>query len=230
VVDYDPELVKALEEVFDAQLAGPVTLRYFRDYRAECAHCEDVEQILSLVSMASKGRVRVEKHGADNPKAKLYRVDMFPAVIVHGREEYNVRFFGTPVGNEFTAFVKVIVAASQGVPEEVLRGDVTRAIRKVVTRPTRIMVFVTPDCPYCPYAVSAAHKLAMLCRNVYGDMVEALEFPELADKYGVQSVPHTVITVDGEEKLSFTGVTANADYLFLVKLFEAHGIELENNR
>jgi predicted DsbA family dithiol-disulfide isomerase len=41
--------------------------------------------------------------------------------------------------------------------------------------------------------VLLAHKLAMVSENITADMVEAMEFPELANQYDVYGVPRTVI-------------------------------------
>jgi predicted DsbA family dithiol-disulfide isomerase len=43
-----------------------------------------------------------------------------------------------------------------------------------------------------------AHKLALESDAIRGDMVEAIEFPQLAAKYGVMGVPKTVINEDIE--------------------------------
>ena len=56
----------------------------------------------------------------------------------------------------------------------------------------------TTGWPYCPGAVSLAHKLALESDAIRGDMVEAMEFPQLAMKYGVMGVPKTVINEDVE--------------------------------
>jgi predicted DsbA family dithiol-disulfide isomerase len=57
----------------------------------------------------------------------------------------------------------------------------------------QIQVFVTPTCPYCPRAVILAHALAMASEHVTAAMVEATEFPQLANRYQVYGVPRTVI-------------------------------------
>ena len=79
------------------------------------------------------------------------------------------------------------------------------------------MVFVTPTCPYCPIAVRASHRFAILNKNIYGDMIEALEFNKLADKYGVFAVPKIVIN----DKVEFEG--AMPDSFLLSKILEALG-------
>ena len=38
-----------------------------------------------------------------------------------------------------------------------------------------------------------AHSLAIASDKISADMVEAIEFPQLANKYGVQGVPRSVI-------------------------------------
>jgi len=43
-----------------------------------------------------------------------------------------------------------------------------------------------------------AHKLALECDAIRGDMVEAIEFPQLSQKYGVMGVPKTIINEDIE--------------------------------
>jgi hypothetical protein len=41
--------------------------------------------------------------------------------------------------------------------------------------------------------VVLAHKFAFESSMVNADMVEAMEFPELAERYNVSGVPHTII-------------------------------------
>jgi alkyl hydroperoxide reductase subunit AhpF len=48
-------------------------------------------------------------------------------------------------------------------------------------------------CPHCPGAVQKAHKLAMLNKNITGEMIEAQTFYELSESYRVSGVPKIVI-------------------------------------
>jgi glutaredoxin len=56
-----------------------------------------------------------------------------------------------------------------------------------------LQVFVTPTCPYCPQAVVLAHQMALESPMVEAEMVEAMEFPELSNQFGVSGVPQTTI-------------------------------------
>ena len=44
-----------------------------------------------------------------------------------------------------------------------------------------------------------AHQMALESENVQAEMVEATEFPELANRYGVSGVPHTSINFGAGE-------------------------------
>ncbi|MGC9108239.1 MAG: protein disulfide oxidoreductase [Infirmifilum sp.] len=220
-VEYDEELVGELTKMF-AQLRNPVTIRYFRDPEAECMYCEDTEQILELITKTSGGKVRIVKHTSMDPEAKKYNIPMFPAILIHGVDEWNVRYFGIPAGYEFGAFVEDIIDASTGQPE--VDPKLAELLNKYVTQPTRIMIFVIPTCPYCPLAVRASHRFAMINKNIYGDMIEALEFSELADQYGVYAVPKNVIQVNGVDRVEFEG--AAPDHYFVAKILEAYQVEL----
>jgi thioredoxin family protein len=59
------------------------------------------------------------------------------------------------------------------------------------------MVFVTPTCPYCPGAASTANRMALASSKVRSLVVEANEFVELSDRFGVQGVPRTVVNRAG---------------------------------
>jgi len=77
----------------------------------------------------------------------------------------------------------------------------TKEALAVFERDVHIQVFVTPTCPYCTMAVRLAHQFALESPRIRGEMVEATEFPHLAQKYHVFGVPRTVMNetvfVDG---------------------------------
>ncbi|HDL50630.1 MAG TPA: glutaredoxin, partial [Firmicutes bacterium] len=83
--------------------------------------------------------------------------------------------------------------------------------RKVeaVKEPLNIQVFVTPTCPYCPRAARIAHKMAFINENIMGDMVEASEFPNLSEKYGVYAVPKIIVN----DKVEFEGALPEDQFI-----------------
>jgi len=90
-----------------------------------------------------------------------------------------------------------------------------RAKIESIDKDITILVFVTPTCPYCPRAVLTSHKFAVANPKIKGYMVEAMEFPEWADKYFVHAVPKIVIN----DVVEFEG--AYPEPFFAEKILEA---------
>jgi glutaredoxin-like protein len=105
-------------------------------------------------------------------------------------EDRGLKYYGVPSGYEFITFleaVKTISADNSGL------SATTKDFLKTLTKPVHLQVFVTPTCPHCPRAAIIALKMAYESPMVTADIIEAIEFPQLAMKYGVQGVPKTVI-------------------------------------
>ena len=219
-IEYDEDLVRELKEALRT-MANPVKVYFFRDPESECEHCDDIRDILGLLAKASE-KISVLERFKGSVEARQLEIPLFPAIVIHGVEEYNIRFFGTPAGYEFGALVEDIVDASKGSPKN-LSSKLADVLRKFINKKTRIKVFVTPTCPYCPLAVRAAHRFAMVNRFIYGDMIEALEFPDLADSYGVYAVPKVIIEVEGEDRVEFEG--ALPDVHFVAEILRANDVD-----
>ena len=179
------ELRRALGE-----LPSPVTLTYF-GRRDDCESCPDLERLLAEIA-DTHPNIALERLdiAADRERAEALGVDEAPALAVIAGADRGVRFFGTPAGYEFVTLVDAIRRVSSG---ESGLPPALRAKLAALSRPMRIRVFVTPTCPYCPPAVATAHQIALAANGVRAEMVEALEFPELSDRFGVQGVPRIVI-------------------------------------
>ncbi|MCD6369864.1 MAG: thioredoxin family protein [Thermoproteales archaeon] len=175
------------------QMTGRVYLRFFKpEKEEECMYCKEEEELLNILSsLAPSGKIIIEKYSSKSEEALKYSVDLFPALLVHGEgKNYGIRFFGIPAGYEFAVLIEDIIDVSRG---SVDLDKETLEILRHVDEPVKIKVFVTPSCPYCPIAVRTAHKFAMANENVSGDMMEALEFREFAEKYNVYAVPKVII-------------------------------------
>ena len=192
---------KFLEEHLAKSLVAPVKLLYFTQTHA-CQFCRETEQILREVAGLSP-KIALEAYDfvADKALAEKYRIDKIPATVVMGEVDYGIRFYGIPSGYEFTSLIEDLVAVSRGGAGLSAK---TLEILKGIQEPVHIQVFVTPTCPYCPSAVRLAHSLALASDKITADMVEAIEFPQLANKYGVQGVPRSVIN----EKTHIEGAVA----------------------
>ncbi|RLF78125.1 protein disulfide oxidoreductase [Palaeococcus sp. (in: euryarchaeotes)] len=213
---------KVIREEFFSKLINPVRIIVFTG-KDHCQYCEQLKQLVQEISELSD-LVSYEIHDFDSEKelAEKYRISMAPVtVITQDGKDLGVRFFGLPAGHEFGAFLEDIVDVSNASTD--LMPETKEALKNI-GKDVQIYVFVTPTCPYCPMAVRMAHKFALENalageNRILGDMVEAIEYPELADRYSVMAVPKVVIRVDGEDKVSFEG--AYPEKMFLEKLQEA---------
>ena len=168
----------------------------------ECDYCEETRNLAEEVAAVSdKITLEVRDFQADAELAQQYGVDKIPALVLLSDgdppADYGIRLYGVPAGYEFSTLIEDLRMLGAGQPT---LSDQTREALAQLTQPVHIQVFVTPTCPYCPRAVVLAHKLAMASPHVTADMVEATEFPHLANKYHVHGVPRTVIneTIHGE--------------------------------
>ena len=185
-----------IRQAFDA-MTGPVKIVLFtQDENAlECDYCVETRQLLEEVSALSD-KITLEVHDfvRDAQLARHYRIDKIPAVAILSDgttpTDYGIRLYGVPAGYEFSTLIEDILMVSR--QKSALNARTLDELKKL-TQPVNIQVFVTPTCPYCPRAVVLAHQLAMASDLITASMVEASEFPQLANKYQVYGVPRTVI-------------------------------------
>jgi glutaredoxin-like protein len=161
----------------------------------ECEMCTESRQIVEEVAaLSDKISVEVRDFVADAEMARQYNIDKIPAMaIVRDGDQpidYGIRLYGIPSGYEFSTLIEDLLMVSRG--EHGLNAATVKELAKLA-EPVRIQVYITPTCPYCPRAVLLAHKLAMASPLITADMVESMEFPQLANKYQVYGVPRTVI-------------------------------------
>lgn len=189
----------AIREMF-GEMVNPVRLVVFTEGRLQlpgrqkCMYCEQTVQLAQeLGELSDKLSVEVYNFDVDKEKVDEYGVVRVPAIALVGEKDYGVRYYGIPAGYEFTALLEDIIDVSKGTTD--LSAHTLEQLARL-DEPVHIQVFVTPTCPYCPAAVRFAHKLAIHSDYVTADMVEAQEFPEMAQRYGVYGVPRTVINED----------------------------------
>lgn len=162
--------------------------------RHACEMCDDTRQLVDEIACVSDGKVTVSVYDLvrDAETARAYDVTMAPAVVIAAGDgtDHGIRFFGIPSGYELASLISAVLMMSHG---EGALEPATRDALAHLEEPARLQVFVTPTCPYCPGAVTLAHKMAMASPRVTAEMIDASEFPDLSDRYGVRTVPHTVI-------------------------------------
>ncbi|MBE3562713.1 MAG: thioredoxin family protein [Hydrogenibacillus schlegelii] len=184
------------------QMTEPVHVVFFWSEAENKEYGEATKQILEELA-ALTDKLHLQVYRLDDPAsgdvAARYGVDKAPAIVFtrENGEDTGVRFYGIPSGYEFTTLIEDIVDLGKGTHG--LSQQTVEKLLAEVDKDVHIQVFVTPTCPYCPRAVRIAHFMAMVHPKIRADMVEATEFPELANQYNVYGVPKTVIN-DVEEQ------------------------------
>jgi glutaredoxin-like protein len=173
----------------------------------ECRFCTETKSLLQDVCALSE-KIQLELYDfiGDAEIAKEYDVDKIPATIITGNGANNVRIFGIPSGYEYASLIEVIVDTSKGSTD--LMSETIDAL-KTISSPIHIQTFVTPTCPYCTTSVRLGHQFALESPHIVADMVEATEFPHLAQKYNIVGVPRTVIN----ESISVEGAVPEETFL-----------------
>ncbi|RLE63118.1 MAG: glutaredoxin [Thermoprotei archaeon] len=209
-VKIDPKVIDELKRMF-TQLKDPITLYFFKTSIRECRYCSETEYIVDTISNLSP-LINVIKYKEGELEVRKFNIEMYPAIVIHGREEYNIRFFGLPTGGEFGVLVNTIVAVSTG---NIDLSESTIKDIKNIDKDVHIRVFVTPACPYCPRMAWKACMFALVNKRITTDIIEAAEFPDLIEKYNIFAVPKVVIN----DKVEFEGMVP--ERVFLKRLLKA---------
>jgi glutaredoxin-like protein len=196
-----------------AEYTGNVDFIFFTQAE-NCETCDLTRELLEEVASLSD-KIKFETYDFQNDKDQVekYNIDKVPALVIKGEQDFGIRFYGVPSGYEFNSLLNAMENVSRGNIN--LPGVIKEDLDKL-TKDIHVQVFVTPTCPHCPNAVKTAQNFAMYSSRIKADMVEISEFPDLAQKYQVMSVPKVVIN----ENVDFVGALRDRDYL--EKILEAN--------
>ncbi len=194
----DDNIKNQVREAF-GELPNLVAILFFGSRDAErCAYCADTQELLEEVSaLSDQVHLQVYDIEEDAGLAKQYKVDGAPAFVLAGQEgeqilDYGIRYKGIPAGHEFSSLINDVILVAR---RDSNLSPETRQFLKELSQPVHLQVFVTPTCPYCPRSVVLAHQFALESPFVEAEMVEAMEFPALADRFAVSGVPQTTINM-----------------------------------
>ncbi len=179
---------KALLEKFKV-LKDPITLEVFIQEGVNDPYNKlSVIFCMDLARLTDKITTHMNVIGDE--KSEKYDVKSSPSILFNP-EEFNIRFTGSPIGEEGRSFIEAIVMVST---KESNLSKKNKNALKELKEPRHIQVFVTPDCPYCPGQVVNAFRAAIERPDlIQAECVESIENIDLAREYNVGAVPHTVI-------------------------------------
>lgn len=174
----------------DKQLLASLNERLSKEIRIELiqtAHEKSpvIRQFCDeLVQRAPKIRVGIEEG----------EPDAFPVIRIHGGLSYRA----VPKGTELGPFIEALQLKDQGASP---MADKTAARLTKIDLPTRLVIYVAPQCKFCPAAVHRLLPLPARNPNIRLTVVDVTDFPELAEKDRIQSVPTLIL----EDQFRWTG-------------------------
>jgi len=174
-----------------AKMQAPVTLRLFVTDGDDCEACETQRRLLSMMAeLGDKLDLEVLNLDENTETAAEHGVDLAPATVPLGEADHGIRFYGLTAGQEFSSLLHAVLMISNG--SSGLKLEIQQLV-EAIDVPVDLKVFVTLTCPYCPKMVHVANQFAYANERIRAQMIEASEFRELAQTYGVEGVPRTVI-------------------------------------
>ncbi len=203
-----------LKRTFRKDLKADVELRLFTQRPSpitvpgrECKYCVQTQQMLEeLAALSPKLQLEIIDIFAQPELAKDEEILRVPALAFGPKGKAKLRFFGIPMGYQLSVIVENIKTISRGVSP---LSMATRKGLRGMNQPVHIQVFVTPTDTECPPVARLAHALALENENITADVIEVEEFPALVQRYGIRSVPMTIVN----EITQIAGLTSEQEYV-----------------
>lgn len=216
------EATRAEVKAILADLPEAVRLIFFTQKHA-CHSCREQAVILKEVAALSD-KISLEAHDAAAETALMheYGIDKVPATAVVGQKDYGIRFFGVTAGYEFSSLLNAIFLAAHGTSG--LPPDVEE-ILKLIDQPVHMEIMASLTCPYCFEMVHLAHQMAVANEHIRADMVDMAEYPHLAQRYHISSVPWTIINEIPAFQGALPALNAALEVLKVVKPREYERID-----
>lgn len=222
----DEKTIASLHERLKGRLSGPVEVRLYRrpdtgrlalPPGVGCQTCAAAEELAGALVEAASGIISLEVIDVSATPDSTVR-DVPTLTVGTPGSEHRIRFQGLPIGYEFAVLLDAVERISNGDP-----GLWPEHVEQLSALPevTELMVFVTPNCSYCPAASAMANRMALADSKVRSIVVEANEFPELSNHFGVQGVPQTVVN----RSSIFVGALPPAAYI--ERVLQLVGIDSE---
>jgi len=197
----DDKTRRTLAERFQNDLEEEVHLILFKGLGNEDYENWSERLLKELEELSDKIKATVYNVLENTDLVEKYEIISTPTILISPEKGYKIRYAGSPMGYEAWSFIETIVAVSKG--ESGLGERAKEVLKEIASKGIEVKasVFVTPSCPYCPQQVLTANKFAIEAKGLFtAECVEAQENIELATKFNVSGVPHTVIFAreDGE--------------------------------
>lgn len=182
------DVKKILKDTFK-ELKDTVTIEVYTKKGINDSFNETTTELISALAETSP-EIKPSFYTIGDEISKKRNVFRSPTILI-APDKYNIRFTGSPLGEEGRSLIMSILMASTG--NVVLTGESLKRLKELDSK-REIKVFVSPTCPYCPQSVVYAVSAAIACKDlVSAEVIEIYENQDLSEKFGIVSVPQTFI-------------------------------------
>lgn len=156
-----------------------------------CFSCSKTETLMKeLDGLSDKIALKTYDIEKNKDMVTKYNIELVPAIVVIGKEDYGIKHYGFPGGKEFNPLIEAVIDSSRSRPRA--PDEIERKINSIAN-PVEVKIFVTPTCPYCPDMVRVANAYAIVSDKVSTVTIMSNEFEDYSKKYKISAVPTTII-------------------------------------
>jgi thioredoxin reductase (NADPH) len=195
-----PEDRESLGRILRDHMLDPVRLVHFTQAQAAgpeaglaCESCRETTRLLEeFAALSPSLRLEVHDFRAELDLAHDLGVVRIPATLVvrAGEERPRAGVFGLPSGYEFGVLLDAVLDMSAS--RRLLAAGTEEALAGLEGA-VHMEVLTTPTCPVCPGLARLSLRFAQVSPRVTADVVVVNEFPEVAQRYQVMTVPKLIL-------------------------------------
>jgi len=177
---------RQLKELFE-NMPHEVPLLFFTAKGEKEPFNQAARQILQVMGQIAS-KITFKEFELSHEVARSWKVTQSPTILFDP-EHFKIRWLGAPVGEETRTLV--LALQMMGYRTTGLSADSLKILQNI-REPRHIKLFVSPTCPYCPQQALNAFKGAIEKPDLISlEIVDIQANPDLARRYGAQSVPQT---------------------------------------
>ena len=176
---YEKKQIRTLNETLSGRIEIGVIETNHQQSRSISRFCNTLSQLVPKI------RIKQEEGGSNE----------LPAIRVHRGLIYHA----VPSGAEIGPFIESLqmLDSDKSRSNESLNAQVEK-----IDLPTSLVIYVSPQCEFCPVAVRQLLPLPILNHRIRLTIIDGTHFPELVEKDRIQSVPTLIL----EDRFRWTGM------------------------
>jgi hypothetical protein len=160
-------------------LPNPVEFTLYQTEQSEFSR--KLESFVDEVCRLSQGKIRAVSCRPDPD------MDIVPCFRIGMEGSANIVYAAVPLGHQFATFVNSLGLISEDGCADLADHTVSAGSQ------AELQILISEHCPHCPLVVGAALLLSSKHSSISSTIMDAAQFPEITQKYGIKSVPATIL-------------------------------------